>query len=434
VSEVIVFRAVREFALAIASYCNDNGRPLIARILDKKLHHDICVDMLKAVLLPCMSVFNVGCVHSKFVQELLVELLYFVPNIKALILPSVLHPSYMHVLVEKIQILSHLQKFSFHVGCTTEIIIELSKYCPHLKIISVTNSIGLEGDCVEHLLKFRHLHTLNLGGTSLSYVNYEALLSGLPHLQSIFWFDPIDPVLMNLPACLPLVTTFYGRISDSDLLVQKCPNLNEVMILSPTGNISTLGQMRSIVDITVTNSCWTTIGFSDVIRSLGATLTALKFHRVVNISVDDLIHYCTVLNSLLFDYCHMTNTKIRDWKLPHFNNLKKLILKKNKGLYDFRSILHKYVNLNVFHVADMEVVTDTFIRQIVTAGGFRRLILFSVDRCGHMSIDTAWLLVQNCPNLTEIGNIYSWPAVRTDDIETFLNFVRNNNLSLTVQR
>jgi hypothetical protein len=334
--------------------------------------------------------------------------------------------------MEKIQVFSHLQKFFFHVGCTTEIIVELSKYCPHLKIISVTNSRGLEGDCVEHLLKLRHLHTLNVAGTSLSYVNYEALLSGLPHLQGIFWFDPIDPVLLNLPACLPSVTTFYGKISDADLLVQKCPNLNEVMLISFIGDISTLGQVRSIVDITLYNSCWITIGFSNVIRSLGATLTALEFHGAENISVDDLCHYCTVLISLMFDYCHMTNTKVLDWKLPHFNNLKRLILKRNNGLYDFTSILHKYVNLMEFHAADMEAVTDALIRQIVTAGGFRRLIVFSVHRCGHMSINTAWLLVQNCSKLTELGNICSWSAVRTDEVETFLSFVRYNNLPLTV--
>jgi hypothetical protein len=82
----------------------------------------------------------------------------------------------------------------------------------------------------------------------------------------------------------------------------------------------------------------------------------------------------------------------------------------------------------------MEVVTDSFIKQIVTAGGFKRLTVFCVDRCGDMSIDTAWLLVQNCPNLSEIGNFRSWSAVTDDNLEIFLNFVRYNNLSVTLRR
>jgi hypothetical protein len=310
----------------------------------------------------------------------------------------------------------------------------LSKYCPHLKNISVPKSRGLEGDCVEHLLKFRHLHTLNVAGTSLSSVNYEALLSGLPHLQGIFWFDPIDSVLLNLPACLPLVTTFCGKISDADLLVQKCPNLNEVIVISSIGDISTLGQVRSIVDIMVINSCWITIGFSNVIRSLGATLTALEFHRIVNISVDDIIHYCTVLNCLVFKQCEIKNSEIVDCNLPHFHNLKKLRLMRNTEAFDFRYILHMYVNLNEFLVADSSVMDDSLIREIVTAGGFTHLTKFVVHKCGYMSIDTAWLLVQSCPNLTVLGNICSWSGMRTDDVDKFLNFVIDNHLQLSVHR
>jgi hypothetical protein len=432
--ELVVFRAVRNFAEIIASYYEDNGCALITNISESKIHHDICANLLKAVLLPCMPVLNVGCVESIFVQALLIELLYFIPNIKVLILPPVHHPSYIRVLVEKIMILSHLQTFHFHVGCTTEIIVELSKYCPRLKSISVTNSRCVEDDCVEHLLKFRHLHTLNLAGTLLSYVSYEALLSGLPHIRGIFWFDPIDPVLGNLTTCLPSVTTFYGMISDADLLVHKCPNLKEVVLLTQTGDISTLGQVPNIAYITVFNSCWTTIKFSDLVRNLGATLTALELRRVLYINIDDLIKYCAVLNSLLIDYCHVMNTEILNSKLPHFHNLKKITIKKYMGQYDFSSILQKYVNLNVFDIAEMKVVTDTFIKQIVTAGGFRCLTEICVDRCGDMTIDTALLLVQNCPNLTRLGNIRSWPAVNDDDVEIFLNFVRNNNLSLTVHR
>jgi hypothetical protein len=265
-------------------------------------------------------------------------------------------------------------------------------------------------------------------------VNYEALLLGLPHIQSILWFYPIDSVLRNLTTCLPLVTTFFGKISDADLLVQKCPNLKEIMLFLPTGDISNLRQVPSIEDITVINSCWTTIRFSDLLRSLGATLSALEFHSVVNMMIDDLIKYCIVLNSLLLHYCEITNAEILDRKLLHFQNLKALTLKKNRGSFNFSTILHKYVNLNLFHIAEMEVVTDSIIRQIVTAGGFRRLTEFWVDRCGDMSIDTAWLLVQNCPNLSEIGNFRTWPAVTDDDLEIFLNFVRYNNLSVTLRR
>jgi hypothetical protein len=113
--------------------------------------------MLKAVRLPCMSTCDMGITESEFVQELLIKLPYAIPNIKALILPPLKRLNYMQLFVERIQILTQLQEFRFHVGCTTEIIIELSKYCPHMKNLSVRFSICVDDVCVEHLLKLTHV-------------------------------------------------------------------------------------------------------------------------------------------------------------------------------------------------------------------------------------------------------------------------------------
>jgi hypothetical protein len=125
----------------------------------------------------------------------------------------------MQLLVERIQILTHLQEFCFHTGCTTEIIIQLSKYCPHMKKISVQDSRRVDDQCVEHLLKLRHLLSLNIAETSVSANSYATLLSGLPQVRDVVWFHPIDPVLGNLTLCLPSVEAFVGIISDAKLLV-----------------------------------------------------------------------------------------------------------------------------------------------------------------------------------------------------------------------
>jgi hypothetical protein len=170
--------------------------------------------------------------------------------------------------------------------------------------------------------------------------------------------------------------------------------------------------------------------FSIVIRRLGANLTALQMSQVPDIDINDIIDSCTVLNSLEISYCHTIQEDTLEGNLAHFQNLKKIKLKHISGPFDFRPLLHKYANLNEFHVADMSVMNESFIRQIVMAGRFTHLTKFVVDKCGDMSIDIACLLVHNCPNLTELGNIYTWSGVRFDEIETFSNFVRDNNLSL----
>jgi hypothetical protein len=169
--------------------------------------------MFKAVLLPCVSRCNIGITESGFVQELLIQLLYVIPNIKALIFPPEERLNYMQLFVERIPFLTQLQEFRFHVGCTTEIIIELSKYCPHLIKLSVQDSRRVDDECVENLLKLTHLRALNVADTSISINGYRALLSGLPQVEVVTWFGPIDPVLRDLTAYLPSVRKFVGKIS-----------------------------------------------------------------------------------------------------------------------------------------------------------------------------------------------------------------------------
>jgi hypothetical protein len=387
--EYIVHYGVVEFTKIIASYHDDDGRSPITRSVDTEIHHDICANMFKAVLLPCMSECNIGITRSEFVQELLIKLLYVIPNIKALILPPAERPNYMKLFVERIQILTHLQEFRFNVGCTTEIIIELSKYCPHMKKLCVEESRRVDDVCVEHLLKLRHLRVLNIVKTSISTNGYSTLLSNLPLIQDIVWFSPIDPVLRELTVRLPSVMAFAGKVSAAELLVQNCPNITELVLVSPTTDMSDLGELKSVAALSISLSNCTVIGFRVLIRELGPNLTILEMHQVRNLNFDDLINYCIVLNSLRIGYCHITYTETFDRELPHFRNLKELELRHNWGPFDFSSVLHLYANLNVLHAVGMRKITDAFVSEIVTAGGFRNLIELVVDHCGYMSIETA---------------------------------------------
>jgi hypothetical protein len=432
ISEYIHRYAIRNFTNIIAFYDRNSDCPLISRIWKRQLHKDICEDILKTVVFPCICTCNLRNVESKFVQELFVKLLYVIPNIHGLILPKAQHLSYMQLFVERIQILTHLQEFRFHVGCTTEILIELSKYCPLLNSISVKGSRRVDDKCVRHLLKLRHLLTLNLANTSVSRNSYKALLSGLPEIQNVTWFRPIDPVLRNLTTNLPSVTTFTGNISDAELLVHKCPNITELTLLFIIEDITDLGKLNSVATLSIHGGNCIAIRLNIVITILGPTLAVLKLNHVRNINISDLIEFCDVLSSLNISSCHVIYGGMLDPELPHFQNLKELRLSHNWGPFDFCSVLHLYVNLNVLRVVGMEQVTSTSISRTVTAGGLRHVTEFFVNFCGDMSMDTVWLLLQNCPGLTELGNINGWSHVTEDEMEMFLNFLKNNNLSLVV--
>ncbi|PNF23799.1 hypothetical protein B7P43_G16127 [Cryptotermes secundus] len=432
VSEVIIHNAVKKFIKLVEHYHYHDPRPLISRVFDRQVHEGVCGNMMKAVLLPCISTCDVGVTKSCFVQGLLMKLLYAIPNIKTLILPPLTRPRCLQLLVERFQILTHLENFYFPKGCTTEIIIQLSEYCPHMKKISVQSSTRVDDGSVEHLLKMRNLLSLNIAGTAISDNSYAALLSGLPEIRDVIWFGQIEPVLGNLTACLPSVVAFLGVISNAKLFVQKCPNITHMFLYYPSKDISHLGQFKNVVSISIRNCSYTEIRFSDVIKRLGRGVEYLGTHRVDNIILDDVINYCTGLRSLSINFSEVTSTEMFHPELPHFQNLEKLEIKVNWGAFSFCSVLHLYVNLKVVHFVGMEQITNTVIRQIVAAGGFRNLTDFVVQYCGYVTMETALFLMQKCPNLTKIGNIGSWSHVTEDQVVTFLNTVRHNNVCLTL--
>jgi hypothetical protein len=431
ISRLINRSIIEDFTQIIALYNTNSGLSSMIRIKDREAHQRICENILKSVLFPCISKCNLSNVKSEFVEELLIKLMYFTPNTKTLILPEVQHLNYMQRLVQNIQILNHLEEFNFQVGCTTEIIVELAKCCPHLRNINVERSLLVDNNCVEHLLKLRHLRNLNVAGTSVFDNGYRDLLSGLSQLKDIVWFRSIDIVIRNVTRCLHSVTRFTGNITSGELLVWKCPNIHELSLIHIMEEVPDLGDLRRVHTLKIIGGICIFMNFTIVIERLGANLTTLSMYKILDLNINEIINSCSVLSSLYFSCCHVLQKEELDSSLPHFQNLRILKLKNIRGTFEFRSILHMYINLNEFHAADMEEVTETLIRQIVRAGGFRHLSKFIVYDCGHMSMNTAWALLENCPNLTELGKICTWPAAISEEIETFLNFVRNSNLSLT---
>jgi hypothetical protein len=91
------------------------------------------------------------------------------------------------------------------------------------------------------------------------------------------------------------------------------------------------------------------MGLSIVIKSLGANLTTLEMHKVLDININDIIISCTVLSLLEFRNCRTIHREILESSLAHFQNLKKLKFKNNRGTFVLSSILHMYVNLNEFY-------------------------------------------------------------------------------------
>jgi hypothetical protein len=339
----------------------------------------------------------------------------------------------MQILSKRIQILTRLEEFEFHFGCTSEIIIQLSTYCPLMQKISVEYSASVDDNCVEHLLKLRSLISLNIAGTLISPNGYATLLSGLPQLEDITCFYPFDHVIIDLPVSLPSVRKFMGIISTGRSLVQKCPYITELILISMVNDPSDLAEFTMVADLTIKNTIDISYMLSPLITRLGPTLTSLKLFNVVSINMADVIYYCSSLKHLSITQCKLNcELVLFGRELKHFQNMKHLLLVQNSGNFHYINNLHLYVSLNILHIAGMKEMTDALIARIIMIGGLRNLNEFVAELCGDLSLKTAILLLDNCPSLVLIGHLNRWPRISRENLENFLDFVKTHNLSLVV--
>jgi hypothetical protein len=365
-------------------------------------------------------------------RGLLIELLYVVPHIRVLILPPEIVP-YMKMLRERIHILTGLEEFVFHFGCSSAILIQLSKNCPLLKKISVESSKYVNNTCVNHLLNLRSLISLNIAYTLITTNGYAQLLSGLPKLQNICCYYPINPILRNVSVSLPSVNIFTGTVTTTRLLVQKCQNIRQLSIVGIVGDLSGLGELKNVVDLSIKHSTDTRFGFNPLITRLGPNLTRLKLFAINPINMEVITNYCKSLKKLVILYSYVEcDVQGLNPKSPHFESVKYLKLIQNHGPFDFSTILPLYINLNILKAKDMEQITDDVISRIIRFGSFRHLTEFAVAHCGDLSMESVVLLLNSCPNLSMIGHLTSWSDISKEEMLAFKKFVQTHNMSLVV--
>jgi hypothetical protein len=102
------------------------------------------------------------------------------------------------------------------------------------------------------------------------------------------------------------------------------------------------------------------------------------------------------------------------------------------GPFDFSTILHLYINLNVLDAMEVGQITDAVISRIISVGGFSHLKTFLGTNCGYMSMESVVFLLKSCANLTMVGHLSTWSGIPKEDVLALKKFVQTHNMSLAV--
>jgi hypothetical protein len=399
-------------------------------------YEEACLYMLRSVFVPSIEVCNFKGIGSEFMQGLLSQSLQENSSITRLILPN--NPSSLvsRSVFSDLHRLTALQEIIWQCSCTTDVVIELAKHCRLLKTLDVTASVSVTDDCVEYLLSMTRLETLHVANTTISETRYALILSSLPRVQNITWSGPVDRLLQNIKkACLPKVSTFWGTVSDPSLLTKLCPRIKHLILTLDNENSSELRRLTEVVTLEFTFSNYTTNNLGIVIENMGIRLTKLTMLAVVNINIIEVVTCCPVLKTLILKDCQVITSENFSFapELPHFMSMKEVTLLRSR---DFKNV-HKYlqlcVHLEVLRAQCVTELDDATVSEILCAGGFRQLSIILLAFCGHLTLETAMLLLGKCDNLSVLGNLNNWCGLSDDDKMALFACVKNNNLALSIQ-
>jgi hypothetical protein len=119
-------------------------------------------------------------------------------------------------------------------------------------------------------------------------------------------------------------------------------------------------------------------------------------------------------------------------QLLHFQNIEFLTLKENGIFFNFNYYLTCYVHLVMFTVRNIAQLDDTAVSFILTNKGFQELKEFSAHHCGHLTIKSAVLLIENCRNLSQLGGVGTWQGINKEvDMPYLLCTAMKANVHIT---
>ncbi|XP_021931640.1 uncharacterized protein LOC110835594 [Zootermopsis nevadensis] len=409
-----------------------HGRPVTTC---RRRYEEVCLFIINTMWLPCVVECNVNNVACTFVQELLSKLLKYYPNITHLVLPHEKNIEMSRYVLSNLRRLTELLDLKFQFVCTTEIVIELGKHCKLLRSLDIAESKSVTDDCVEYLMNLQSLEVLRINGTSISEACYALILSSLPRVQNITWWDSVERILQNVTKeCLPSVNDFLGTVSDSSFLAKMCPRIKRLSIRLLNGNSLELSRLTDVKFLGFVKCDYNINILSIVVENIGFRLTYLEMFWVENIIFSQIFTCCTVLKKLVLRFSEVIlhDNEIFSPELPHFKSVAEIILLSNTGLNNFRKHLHHYVNLKILRTSWFEALEDDTVSEILNAGGFKKLSCILLGFCGPLTLQTANLLITRCDDLSVIGNLNTWSGVSEEDKSALFDFVNRNNLELTV--
>jgi hypothetical protein len=397
----------------------------------------VCRSILQALLPPGLTRWDMTCVYSDFMKELMVLSFPSLPSIKCLKADTGTFSTCSWLLLNNIQLLTYLHEFIFPTGCYREILAELATYWQRITILDIRSSRNVDDDSVVHLLKLKNLVYLNIIDTCITAKAYVTILTELPKVENISWHSSSTPAEYILKSIdkdrLSSVKSIKGTFRNALILIQKCQFISKLSLLYANYDLTELKNLIALNDLTIEKPNSGTTHLLKMLLDIGPRLRRLHLVSDFSVSLKTVAFRCCNLHTLEMTDCLFGISKHKFIRphLLHFQNLASLALKGNGKFVNFNNYLICYVHLQMFTASNIAQLDDEAVSFILRNKGFQELKVFSAHHCGHLSLMSAVLLIEKCRNLSQLRGVGTWSGINKEmDMPNLLRFAMKANVHI----
>jgi hypothetical protein len=396
----------------------------------------VCRSILQALLPTGLTKWDITCVNSDFMKELMVLSFPSLPSIKCLKVDTETFSTCSWLLLNNIKLLADLQEFIFPTGCYRQILAELAKYWQRITMLDMRSSRNVDDNSVVHLLKLKNLVYLNIDDTSITPKAYVSVLSELPKVENISWTSwstPADDILNSINQNrLSSVKSIMGNFRNALILIQKCQFISKLSLFYAQCDLSELKDLIALNDLTIVNTNFRTTHLSAMLVGVGPHLRRLELSCVNDVSVHDVTLHCCHLQTFEMNDCQFyPSHTFFNRQLFHFKSLVFLSLKGNGDFVNFNNYLTCSVHLERFTARNIAQLDHAAVYFILRRKGFQELKVFSAHHCGHLTIKSAVLLIETCHNLSQLRGVGTWSGINKEvDMPNLLHVARRANVHI----
>ncbi|PSN49043.1 hypothetical protein C0J52_09632 [Blattella germanica] len=310
-------------------------------------------------------------------------------------------------------LLKNLVSFAYKGGCSDKIMYQVGNNCEKLQILDVSLSARLTDNSIQSILKLQELRKLDVSCTNLSEEGCFQLLTSLRNLESY--------------AC--------SKLSMPWMMVDLCPNLTQVSLSYVTCDLSTLGQLANLKDLSLSRCNCLVTNLNGLLQIKGQDLIILQLNYVWNADINSITTYCTRLKKLTWEVYTFTDNEpieVRGAVTPHYCNLEHLDITNFSPLnLNFQPF--NYLNIKILKVHFFGDICDDLVFAAVSKNFLRQLIELRLYNCGFLSLKTVRLLLDHCPHLRILAGLTTWRGISGKELENFHIELKANNIDICVE-